>query len=41
MTENIWLHKPKPVVENNKVNIVWDFWDQDRQIDRYKLTDHT
>jgi len=25
MTDNIWLHKPNPVAENNKIKVLWDF----------------
>ena len=32
-TDNIWLHKPNAVTENNKVMVLWDFEIKtDRQI---------
>ena len=36
-TDNIWLHEPNPVAENNKVNVLWDFKIRtDRQIQAHR-----
>jgi len=36
--DNIWLHKPNPVTQDNKVKVLWDFeMRTDRQIQACRL----